>query len=58
MQHHKEPKLTRVKDQLSQWHELKQELGKGGQGLVYRTADPELLVKMPLKNGKEITSRD
>ena len=58
MQHHKEPKLTRVKDQLSQWHELKKELGKGGQGIVYRTADPELLVKMPLKNGKEITSRD
>ena len=53
----KEPKLTRVKDQLSQWHKLTKELGKGGQGIVYRTSDPELLVKMPLKNHKEITDK-
>jgi serine/threonine protein kinase len=58
MQQQKEQKLTRVKDQLSQWHELKKELGKGGQGVVYRTADSELLVKMPLKNGKEITDKE
>lgn len=44
-----------VKDQLSQLHMITKELGKGGQGVVYRTSDPELLVKMPLKNGKEIT---
>ena len=53
----KEPKLTRVKDQLSQWHKLTKELGKGGQGIVYRTSDPELLVKMSLKNHKEITDK-
>ena len=46
-----------VKDQLSQWHELTKELGKGGQGVVYRTSDPEILVKMPLKNHKEITDK-
>jgi len=46
-----------VKDQLSQWHKLTKELGKGGQGIVYRTSDPELLVKMPLKNHKEITDK-
>lgn len=46
-----------VKDQLSQWHKLTKELGKGGQGIVYRTSDPELLVKMPLKNHKEIIDK-
>lgn len=46
-----------VKDELSQWHKLTKELGRGGQGVVYRTSDPELLVKMPLKNGKEITDK-
>lgn len=46
-----------VKDELSQWHKLTKELGKGGQGVVYRTADPELLVKMPLNNGKEIIDK-
>ena len=48
---------TRVKDQLSQRHLLKDVLGRGGQGIVYKTSDPELLVKMPLKNGKEITDK-
>lgn len=47
-----------VKDQLSQRHKLTKELGKGGQGIVYRTSDPELLVKIPLKNGKEITDKE
>lgn len=47
-----------VKDQLSQRHKLIKELGKGGQGIVYRTSDPELLVKIPLKNGKEITDKE
>ena len=46
-----------VKDQLSQWHKLTKELGKGGQGIVYRTSDPELLVKIPLKNHKEIIDK-
>ncbi|WP_367110114.1 serine/threonine protein kinase [uncultured Psychrobacter sp.] len=46
-----------VKDQLSQRHMLTKELGKGGQGIVYRTSDPELLVKIPLKNHKEITDK-
>lgn len=44
-----------VKDQLSQHHKLTKVLGKGGQGIVYRTLDSDLLVKMPLKNFKEIT---
>lgn len=47
-----------VKDQLSQRHKLTKELGKGGQGIVYRTSDPELLVKIPLKNGKEIIDKE
>jgi len=51
----KKTESMKVKDQLSQWHLLTKELGRGGQGVVYRTADPELLVKMPLKDGKEIT---
>ena len=50
-------KLKWVKDQLSQRHKLTKELGKGGQGVVYRTTDPELLVKMPLNEGHVITSK-
>jgi len=46
-----------VKDQLSQHHKLTKVLGKGGQGIVYRTSDSDLLVKMPLKNFKEITDK-
>lgn len=55
MKQQKEPEPRWVKDQLSQWHKLTKKLGQGGQGIVYRTSDPELLVKMPLKNGREIT---
>ncbi len=51
----KKSSLKKVRDQLSQWHELTKELGRGGQGVVYRTSDPELLIKMPLKDGNEIT---
>lgn len=51
------PKPTWVKDQLSQLHKLTKKLGQGGQGVVYRTSDPELLVKMSLKNHKEITDK-
>lgn len=47
-----------VKDQLSQRHKLTNELGGGGQGIVYRTLEPDLLVKIPLKNGKEITDKE
>ena len=46
-----------VKDQLSQKHKLIKELGRGGQGVVFRTSDPELLIKMLLRNGKEITEK-
>ena len=49
--------LKWVKDQLSQRHKLTKELGKGGQGVVFRTTDPELLVKMPLKGGQVITDK-
>lgn len=55
MTYHKQFQSRWVKDKLSQWHKLIKELGKGGQGVVYRTSDPDLLVKMPLKNYKEIT---
>lgn len=57
MTQQKESKPRWVKDQLSQWHELTKILGQGGQGVVYRTSDPELLVKMPLINGMEITDK-
>lgn len=43
-----------VEDQLSQKHKLTKELGRGGQGVVFQTSDSGLLIKMPLKNGKEI----
>lgn len=58
MTQQKKPELRQVKDQLSQRHKLTKELGKGGQGIVYRTSDPDLLVKIPLKNGKEITDKE
>ncbi|BBL88947.1 hypothetical protein VroAM7_16000 [Vibrio rotiferianus] len=53
MTKHTKPKW--VKDQLSQRHKLIKKLGQGGQGVVYQTSDPQLLVKMPLKNFEEIT---
>lgn len=57
MTQHNQPNSRWIKDELSQWHKLTKELGKGGQGVVYRTLDPELLVKMPLKNGKVISNK-
>ncbi|MEY8251718.1 MAG: hypothetical protein RPR91_04975 [Colwellia sp.] len=57
MKQQKAPEPRWVKDQLSQRHKLTQKLGQGGQGVVYRTSDPELLVKMPLKNFKEVTDK-
>lgn len=50
----KHTKSKWVKDQLSQRHKLTKKLGQGGQGVVYQTSDPQLLVKMPLKNFEEI----
>ena len=57
MKQQKTPEPRWVKDQLSQRHKLTKKLGQGGQGIVYRTSDPELLVKMPLKDNKEITDK-
>lgn len=62
MTQQEKPKPRWVKDQLSQWHELTEKLDSGGQGVVYRTSDPELLVKMALKkddkgNTAEITDK-
>lgn len=57
MKQQKIPEPRWVKDQLSQRHKLTKKLGQGGQGIVYRTSDPELLVKMPLKDNKEITDK-
>jgi len=57
MKQQKAPEPRWVKDQLSQRHKLTKKLGQGGQGIVYRTSDPELLVKMPLKDNKEITDK-
>ena len=34
-----------LQDELSQQHKLTKELGRGGQGVVFRTTDPELVVK-------------
>lgn len=53
----KQTKPRWVKDQLSQKHKLTKILGQGGQGIVYKTSDPQLLVKMPLKNFEEITDK-
>ncbi|MCL1058672.1 hypothetical protein L2729_11810 [Shewanella gelidimarina] len=57
MKQQKTPEPRWVKDQLSQRHKLTKKLGQGGQGIVYRTSDPELLVKIPLKDNKEITDK-
>jgi len=57
MTHQNSTKPRWIKDQLSQRHKLTKKLGQGGQGVVYRTSDPELIVKIPLKNFKEITDK-
>lgn len=38
----------KVADQYGNQHELVSELARGGQGVVYRTTDPDLAVKQPL----------
>ena len=57
MVQHEASQFKWVRDQLSQRHKLTKKLGSGGQGVVYFTSDPELLVKMPLKDNKVITDK-
>jgi len=52
-----------ITDQLSYVHKLDEKLGQGGQGIVYRTKDPDLAIKFvidsegqPLENSEEIKS--
>ena len=39
-----------VVDQYHQEHTIKSELGKGGQGIVYTTSDPDIAIKLVLTN--------
>ena len=49
----------RFVDERGNIHYLKDELARGGQGVVYRTGDPDLAIKQPLDgNGNPDTSTD
>jgi hypothetical protein len=43
-----------VIDQFGNRHHLHSELARGGQGVVYRTADQDLAIKQPLRADGEI----
>lgn len=47
-----------LQDELSQQHKLTKELGRGGQGVVFRTTDPELVVKCLLKDNQVVTNTE
>lgn len=47
-----------VVDQYGNVHRLTTELARGGQGVVFRTADADLAVKLPLSNGQVDRSKD
>jgi len=42
-----------VTDQYHQEHKIRSELGKGGQGIVYATSDPDIAIKLVLTKGGE-----
>lgn len=44
-----------LQDELSQQHKLTKVLGRGGQGVVFATTDPDLVVKLVLKNNQVVT---
>lgn len=53
------PVDERFVDEYRNIHYLKDELARGGQGVVYRTGDPDLAIKQPLDdNGNPDTSVD
>ena len=45
-----------LQDELSQQHSLTTILGRGGQGVVFRTTDPDLVVKCILKDNQVVTN--
>lgn len=45
-----------LQDEWSQQHKLTKVLGRGGQGVVFRTLDPDLVVKFILKDNQVITN--
>ena len=45
-----------VQDELSQHHKLTTIMGRGGQGVVFRTTDPDLVVKCILKDNQVVTN--
>jgi len=50
---------SKVTDQYHQQHEIRAELGRGGQGIVYTTSDPDIAIKLVLTNdGEPYTDKD
>lgn len=45
-----------LQDEWSQLHKLTKVLGRGGQGVVFRTTDPDLVVKFILKDNQVVTN--
>lgn len=45
-----------LQDEWSQQHKLTKILGRGGQGVVFRTTDPDLVVKCVLKDNQVVTN--
>ena len=42
-------------DEKNNIHYIKDEIGRGGQGVVYRTFDPDTVIKIPLYENEELT---
>ena len=42
-------------DEKNNMHYIKDEIGRGGQGVVYRTSDPDTVIKIPLYENEELT---
>ncbi|WP_052675246.1 hypothetical protein [Photobacterium iliopiscarium] len=45
-----------LQDEWGQLHKLTKVLGRGGQGVVFRTTDPDLVVKFILKDNQVVTN--
>lgn len=46
--------LKRYTDNFSHYHNTTDEISRGGQGVVYHTTDPNIAIKLELKNGEII----